>query len=163
MIMPYLSFDGNCEEAFLWYAEIFNGKIQHMSMYGDVPANPAAPMNEEQKRKVMHAQLSLPGLGAISGSDVLWPVENGNAISIHAHLVEENVARKAFAALSEGGRVLGGLQENPPPDDDGVSGCVRDKYGFTWIISAMKSKWFAPLCHDEYLKRPAGIPGRAFF
>jgi len=31
MIMPYLTFSGDCEEAFLWYEKIFNGKIQHMS------------------------------------------------------------------------------------------------------------------------------------
>jgi len=139
MIMPYLSFGGDCEEAFLWYKEIFGGEIQHISKYGDIPENPDAPMNDEQKSKVMHAQLMLTEAGGISGADALWPIEKGGAVAIHAHLSNEATARKVFSALSENGTVLGELATNPPPDDSGISGSVKDKYGFTWIISALKS------------------------
>lgn len=140
MIMPYLTFNGDCEEAFLWYARIFNGKVEHMAKYGDIPENPDSPMSDEQKRKVMHAQLMLTETGGISGADAIWPIEKGSAISIHAHLASEALAQNVFSALSEGGTVLGQLATNPPPDDSGVSGSIRDKYGFTWIISALKSK-----------------------
>lgn len=140
MIMPYLTFSGDCEEAFLWYEKIFNGKIQHMSKYGDIPENPDTPMSAEQKSKVMHAQLMLTETGGVSGADAIWPIEKGGAISIHAHLASETLAQKAFSALSENGEVLGELATNPPPDDSGISGSVRDKYGFTWIVSALKSK-----------------------
>lgn len=139
MIMPYISFNGNCEEAFLWYAEIFDGKIEHMSKYGDIPDDPEEPMGSERKDKVMHAQLLLTEIGGISGSDAMKPVENGNAVSIHAHLQSEALAKSTFSALSQGGSVLGELATNPPPDDSGMSGCVQDRYGITWIISAMKS------------------------
>lgn len=139
MIMPYLTFDGDCEEAFLWYAKIFNGKIDHMSKYSDIPDSPDSPMSDEQKRKVMHAQLMLTETGGVSGADAIWPFEKGGAISIHAHLASEALAQKVFSALSEDGTVFGKLATNPPPDDSGVSGSVKDKYGFTWIISALKS------------------------
>ena len=139
MIMPYLSFEGNCEEAFRWYEKIFDGKIQHLSKYGDIPDNPEAPMSVEQKEKVMHAQLMLTESGGISGADAVWPIENGAAVSIHAHLSSETLAQKVFLALSDGGMVLGELAANPPPDDSGISGSVKDKYGFTWIISATRN------------------------
>lgn len=139
MIMPYLSFDGNCEQAFLWYAEIFNGIIQHMSKYGDIPENPDTPMSAEQKNKVMHAQLMLTTNGGISGADTILPVEKGNTVSIHAHLEDETSAQKAFLSLSEDGIIISELTTNPPPDNNGISGCVKDRYGFTWIISALKS------------------------
>lgn len=139
MIMPYISFDGNCEEAFLWYAEIFGGKIEHMSKYGDIPENPAEPMPKEIKNKVMHAQLILTETGGISGADAMQPVEKGTAISIHAHLPSEKQARNVFSALSQEGSVWRKLVTNPPPDNNGISGCVQDKYGITWIISALKS------------------------
>lgn len=138
MIMPYLNFNGDCEEAFLWYEKIFEGKIQHLSRYGDIPDNANAPMSDEQKKKVMHAQLMLTESGGISGADAVWPIEKGGAISIHAHLPSEELAHKAFHALSDGGTVLGALATNPPPDDNGVSGSVKDRYGFIWIISALK-------------------------
>ena len=139
MIMPYLNFSGDCEEAFLWYKEIFNGKLQHMAKYGDISGSHNAPMSDEQKSKVMHAQLMLTETGGISGADALWPIEQGGAVTIHAHLSNEALALKVFSALSEGGIVLGGLATNPPPDDSGISGSVKDKYRFTWIISALKS------------------------
>lgn len=139
MIMPYLSFNGNCEEAFLWYAKIFGGKIQHKSKYGDMPTDSNITMSSEQKRKVMHAQLMFTETDGISGADALWPIENGGAVLIHAHLQNEILAHKVFSALSDGGVVLGELKTNPPPDDSGISGCVKDKYGFSWIVSANKS------------------------
>lgn len=138
MIMPYLTFDGKCEEAFLWYEKIFGGKVEHISKYGDIPENPDMPMSVEQKNKVMHAQLMLTENGGISGADAIWPTEQGSAVSIHAHLPDEKLAQQVFSELSQGGVVLGELQSNPPPDDSGISGSIKDKYGFTWIISAMK-------------------------
>lgn len=138
MIMPYLSFSGNCEEAFLWYKEIFGGEIQHISKYSDMPANLSMQMSSEQKEKVMHAQLMITETDGISGADALWPIENGNTVSVHVHLPNEPLAHKVFVALSKGGMVLGDLTTNPPPDDKGISGSVKDRYGFIWIISSMK-------------------------
>jgi hypothetical protein len=28
------------------------------------------------------------------------------------------------------------LSPNPPPHDNGISGTVKDRYGFTWVLSA---------------------------
>ena len=139
MIMPYLNFQGNCEEAFLWYEQIFDGKLMHMSKYKDMPQNAQQQMSEEQKAKVMHAQLMLFENGGISGADALWPVESGSTVSIQAHFPCEAPAQKVFAALAKEGSIIGELVSNPPPDDYGISGSVKDKYGFTWIISALKS------------------------
>lgn len=137
MIMPYISFDGNCEEAFLWYVKIFGGKIEHMSRYGDIAESLEIPMDNKLKNKVMHSQIMLGENGSISGADAMQPIEKGNRISIQAHLKNESLARKVFSALYEGGIVLGEMSTNPPPDDNGISGCVQDKYGITWIISAI--------------------------
>lgn len=139
MLMPYIRFNGDCQEAFLWYARVFGGEIQHLAKYGDIPENSATPMSNELKDKVMHAQIVLPNLGGMSGADSLELVPKGGNISIQAHLPKEDLARKIFSELAIGGNVLGELATNPPPDDHGISGCVEDKYGVTWIVSAMKS------------------------
>lgn len=139
MLMPYIRFNGDCQEAFLWYARVFGGEIQHLAKYGDIPENPAMPMSDELKDKVMHAQIVLPNLGGMSGADSLELVPKSGNISIQAHLPKENLARKIFSELAIGGNVLGELATNPPPDDHGISGCVEDKYGVTWIVSAMRS------------------------
>ncbi|MDB1749530.1 hypothetical protein PMV51_09845 [Enterococcus avium] len=59
MFSPYIRFNGACEEAFLWYAQLFNGNIQHMSKYDEIPENPNYPIPAELKNKVMHARLAI--------------------------------------------------------------------------------------------------------
>ena len=140
MIMPYINFSGNCEAAFKWYEEIFDGKIMHLVKYGDMPDNPEMPMTREQKDQVMHAQLMLTESGGISGADAMWLVEKGSMVNIQAHCSTAALAERIFAALAEDGAVLSALISNPPPDDDGISGMVKDKFDITWIISALKDK-----------------------
>lgn len=95
MVMPYLTFAGNCEEAFRFYAETFGGEILHMAKH---------------EGRVLHAQAMLTTTGGISGSDVAYEVTHGNAVSLHVHF-----------------------------DNASMSGCVHDKYGFCWILSAVEA------------------------
>lgn len=138
MFTPYISFNGDCEEAFLWYGQLFNGKIQHMAKYDDIPENPEMPLDKRLKNKVMHARLAVTEFDGLTGADYLEPVEKNGNIAIQAHLPEELLARNVFAELAKEGIVVAAIASNPPPDDTSISGCVKDKYGVTWIISAMK-------------------------
>lgn len=138
MFTPYISFNGDCEEAFLWYARLFNGTIQHLSKYDEIPENPEFPINSELKNKVMHARLAVSETAGITGADYLEPIETTGNVAIQAHLPEEIMARNAFSELAEEGTIIAAIASNPPPDDSSISGCVKDKYGVTWIISAMK-------------------------
>lgn len=54
-ITSYLSFGGNCEDAFTCYAELLGGKIEVMIMFDDMAAKMGA--SEEWRSKVMHAEL----------------------------------------------------------------------------------------------------------
>lgn len=137
MIMPYLSFQGNCEEAFLWYQKIFNGQIEHLARYEEI--GNSLELTADQKRQIMHCQLKLTDEGFISGSDSFQPVSTGNTLAIHVHLPDEKNANKVFQALATEGVILSPLATNPPPDNHGISGSVTDKFGFTWIVSALNN------------------------
>ncbi|WRS30709.1 hypothetical protein U6G28_03200 [Actinomycetaceae bacterium MB13-C1-2] len=138
MLSPYLSFSGNCEEAFVWYAEVFSGAIVHLSRYGDIPTDPAHQLSEDIKRQVMHAELVLPNLGSLSGADSLTAVSQGTSVALHAAFPSVSEAHSAFDALAVGGAVISPIVSNPPPDDQGISGALIDRYGFTWIVSGLK-------------------------
>lgn len=137
MIMPYLNFTGNCEEAFLLYQRAFGGQDPLLARYSDAPDSAYPDMKEDQKHKIMHGHVMLTETGGVSGADAIWPVENGSAVNIHVYCVSEEQAQKAFDILAEEGEVLGKLALNPPPHDDGISGMVKDKFGFTWVLSAV--------------------------
>lgn len=137
--MPYLNFSGDCEEAFKLYQRAFDGQEPVVARYSDAPDSAYPDMEAEQKNKIMHGHVMLTETGGISGADAIWPFEKGSAINIHAYCANVEKAQKAFDILAEEGTVVGVLQPNPPPHDDGVSGMVTDKYGFTWVLSAQYS------------------------
>lgn len=130
MLMPYLAFAGNCEEAFAFYVQVLGGELQHLSKYAAGEPFPPALWG-----KVMHATLALPGGAMISGGDSPAPVTKGNALQLQMHFDDEKEACRLFAALAEGGEVIAELAHNPPPDDASMAGALVDRYGLPWIVS----------------------------
>ena len=135
MIMPYLNFTGDCEEAFLFYQGVFGGQKPVLARYSDAPESAYPDIDIAQRNKIMHAHIMLTETGGISGADAIWPVEKGSAVNIHVYCPSIGKAQSAFEMLAEEGIAIAALQPNPPPHDDGVSGMVKDKYGFTWVLS----------------------------
>src|SRR3546814_4017292 len=66
---PYLNFDGNCAEAFAFYAKLFGGVIAYQSTFGEIPASAdMPPMPESAKNRIMHVQLQIKEQ-SLMGSD----------------------------------------------------------------------------------------------
>src|ERR1700730_2043069 len=65
-INPYLNFNGNCSEAFQFYAKALGGKDLRIMTFRDSPMGADMPANE--KDWVMHARFTL-GNFKIMGSD----------------------------------------------------------------------------------------------
>jgi len=139
MVMPYLNFTGDCEEAFNLYRRAFNGQPPILARYGDAPQSCYPDMDKEQKNKIMHGHIMLNENGGISGADAIWPVERGSAVNIHVYCTSAEEAQRAFEILSQEGEKVRELETNPPPHDNGISGTVKDKYGFIWVLSAQNS------------------------
>jgi PhnB protein len=122
MITPYLHFNGTCEEAFLFYADVFGGQIQSLSRF-----------NNDSGNKVMHAAVKLTDTGGVSGSDQEGPV-SVKGMEILVILPSRERVEEILPRLSEGGEVISAFQPHPPPDDAGGGAAVRDKYGYTWFL-----------------------------
>lgn len=130
MIIPYLTFQGDCEEALRLYADAFGGKVEHLSRYTEATGGAA------MAGKVMHAHLSVPG-GALSAADQEEPVAHTEAMKLLVHCATSEEANRRVAALAEGGgQVIQRLTPHPPPDDGGMGALVRDRYGYIWILTA---------------------------
>ena len=59
-IEPYLTFDGNCEEALEFYAKCLGGKVTILMRYAGSPMD-TAELPAQWKNKVMHATLEADG------------------------------------------------------------------------------------------------------
>ena len=123
MVMPYLQFNGNCEEAFNFYAGAFGGKITFLSRLNGDPRNP-----------VMHATVTLTESGgSVSGADADRPFTI-SGMSILVIFPSREKVEEIAPKLAEGGTLVSGFTPHPPPDDNGGGAEVLDKYGYTWFL-----------------------------
>ena len=84
-INPYLTFNGNCEEAFNFYRSVFGGDFPGGVMrMGDVDCG--MPVPDNAKNLVMHMALPISEGSVLMGSDTAEgfgpPVTAGNNISV---------------------------------------------------------------------------------
>ena len=63
---PYLTFSGQCEAAFKFYAKVLGGKIEAMHPHAGSPMEDQVP--PQWRSKIMHARLSVDG-NLLMGSD----------------------------------------------------------------------------------------------
>ncbi len=127
---PYLTFNGNCAEAFARYAEIFGAEIGEVMKFGDAPSGVSLPPISDDL--VMHAQLNL-GDSVLMGSDMSGSGETKySGIQIQMGYDDVDEARRVFEALAEGGEV-----EMPFEKTFWAAGfgMVRDRFGVPWMIN----------------------------
>lgn len=124
MLTPYLTFNGNCEEAFNFYAEVSEGGETVFARFENNPCNP-----------VMHASVTFTKYdGCIMGADTDEPVViSGMAICVV--LPSKEVIEEISVKLAEGGTLVQGFLPHPPPHQNNGGAEVLDKYGYTWYLS----------------------------
>lgn len=128
-IIPYLSFMGNSEEAIHTYIEAFGGRVDYLSRWNE--KTEAAP---DQMGKVMHAEFTLGNTRMAAGDS--FGNENANtAIKLMIHMDSKEAAVHTISVLAEGGTILSPLQPHPEPDDAGCGSAVKDRFGYTWIVT----------------------------
>lgn len=130
--IPYISFNGTCEEAVAFYQSIIGGTIS-ITKYNDLPANEGIPPAENWQDKIMHSALTFEDGNALYFSDT-WeqsPVTFGNFSTIHLLVDHENDVYDFVEKLAEGGEIT------MPADKtfwNSVYGSLVDKYGISWGI-----------------------------
>ena len=132
-LIPYLNFDGQCREAFDFYAVALGGKLLGPPMtYGESPMCDEMP--PESHDHVMHVQLEADG-ATLMGADGPPPHGgHGNTcINVDVKTIEE--AERIFAALAEGGQVQMPIAETFWAHRWGA---LTDRYGKPWMVNCMK-------------------------
>lgn len=132
-INPYLTFNGNCEEAFNFYKSVFGGEFPYIGRFKDMPSDKA--VDEDEGNRIMHVSLPIGQGTLLMGSDTSKQMGNvtaGNnfAISINADNKEE--ADRLFNGLSKGGTVT-----MPMADTfwGAYFGMFTDKFGINWMVN----------------------------
>ena len=67
-INPYINFNGNAEEAFLFYQSVFGGEFVKIMRFKDIES-PGMPISEKEAHKIMHIALPI-GTNILMENDV---------------------------------------------------------------------------------------------
>ncbi len=128
----YLNFNGNCAEAFQFYAKTFPGKDLHIMKQGDMQKDAKAP----DKDWVLHARLVV-GETDIMASDTFhmgYTKPAGMYVALNVDSPAE--AERIFKALSEGGNITAKMEETFFAHKFGT---VVDRFGTPWMVVSQKS------------------------
>lgn len=131
-IQPYLFFNGRCEEALEFYREALGATVEVMMRYSESP-EPADPnrLPPGFENKVMHVTFRI-GDATVMASDGCEVGAKFDGFSLSIRFAEEAEADRAFAALSEGGKVQMPMSKTFWSPRFGM---VIDRFGVGWMVS----------------------------
>ncbi len=133
-INAYLSFNGNCEEAFSFYKSVFRREFTNVSRYKEIHSD--KPLSEEEGNKIMHISLGITDDIELMGTDIPELVDDnvtkGKTITLSVMPKDEKETERIFKELSEGGKIEMDLQETFWAD---LFGSFTDKFGIAWRIN----------------------------
>jgi len=133
-VNPYLMFNGNCEEAFLFYKSVFGGEFPYIGRYKDAPAEESEKLSEEQQNRIMHVSLPI-GNTILMASDShprYGDVGFGDNFSISINAESTDEADRIFNGLSAGGKIEMPLNKT---FWGAYFGMFKDKFGVNWMVN----------------------------
>jgi len=131
-IQPYLFFGGRCQEALDFYKGALGAQVTMLMRFDESPAPvPEGMLAPGFEKKVMHSSFLVNG-ALVMASDGCRAEDGGfHGFSLVLSTADEGEARRAFAALSEGGAVtmpLGKTFWSP------CYGMVKDRFDVHWQV-----------------------------
>jgi len=132
IVQPYLLFGGRCEEALEFYRTAIGAQVEMVMRFSESPEPcPPGVLADGFEKKVMHSSFKV-GATTLMASDGCC-IEDGNfhGFSLSLTVPDEAGARRAFAALGEGGTVKMPLNKTfwSP-----CFGMLTDRFGLGWMV-----------------------------
>lgn len=127
---PYLTFNGNCREAMIFYQECLGGELYFQTI-GQSPLSNRMP--KQVKDSILHSMLTKDHL-VLMGSDMVSEngLVKGNNVSLSLNCNSEVEIKTCYAKLSSGGKA------NHPLENSfwgALFGDLTDKFGNHWILN----------------------------
>jgi PhnB protein len=129
-INSYLTFNGNCRDAMLFYRECLGGELS-LQTIGESPL--AEKMPEPIKSYIVHSTLASDGL-VLLASDMTPSsgLVRGNAVSLSLECGSESEIRECYGKLASDGSADYPLEET---FWGALFGGLTDRFGNHWLLS----------------------------
>jgi len=127
---PYLSFKGECEAAFNFYAQCLGGQPGSIFRYAGTPLADQVPADWSDK--VMHGSLTVGGQMLMGGDVAPDRYEEPKGFSLSLQITSTDDAERIFHALAKDGRVVVPLAQTFWATRFGM---VVDRFGIPWLVN----------------------------
>lgn len=140
-VNAYMTFNGDCEEAFSFYKSVFGGEFLYIGRYKDVPPTDRQTFRLENDEKIMHVSLPISKETILMGCDSTEAYGQGtifgNNISLSINLDNKEEADRLFNELSVGGQIKMSMSQT---FWGAYFGMFTDRFGINWLINCDSNK-----------------------
>ena len=135
-VCTYLNFQGNTEEAFTHYRDLFGTSfVGPMIRFGDMPMPGGPELSAEDAQRIMHMELEITGGHVLMATDMLSSMGMQCRIGNNTTIMLEVDTREEVDRLYAG--LCAGIEEEAPGEQPwGAywSTCL-DRFGIRWMIT----------------------------
>ncbi len=131
-VNPYLFFNGNCEQAIDFYAEVLGGEIEGLMRTDEAPAEDQAYMGDEMKGKIMHACIKVGDFRIMASDSPPTMFNKPQGFNVSLQIDDLAKAETTFTALSAKGEVR--MPFGKTFWAKGFGMCV-DQFGTPWMVN----------------------------
>lgn len=126
----YLAFNGNCEQALTFYADIFDANLELMRFRN---APPCEGMDAPPPDYIMHGCVTIGGC-SVMGTDAMMAGPFQPITGAHVVITVDDVdkAEELFAALSRDGKISMPMEKTFWAERYGI---CTDRFGTPWMIN----------------------------
>lgn len=132
----YLTFNGNCRQAFEFYKSVFGGEFPYIGTFGEMPPQEGKEMSQEDQDKIMHVTLPISKetllMGSDTGSEWASSFKVGNNFSVSINADSKDEADQLFTGLSQNGQVTMPLTDT---FWGAYFGMFTDQFGINWMVN----------------------------
>jgi PhnB protein len=128
-ILPYLYFDGLCNEAMHFYQKCLGGNLQ-LQKLGESPM--AAQLPSIADAQILHSTLQNDKMILMASDMIHQKHVRGNSIILCLNCSSESEMYEIFANLSQGGVVRLPIHQN---FRGSTYGELTDQFGIQWILN----------------------------
>jgi len=130
--LPYLIFNGRCEEAVEFYRKAVGAEVQMLMRYKDAPIQAGQPgCPPALGDKVIHVRLQIGETIVLASDDPTGQERSFQGFSLALIVPNEAEADRQFNALAEGGRIAMPLAKTFFSPRFGQ---VVDRFGVSWMV-----------------------------
>lgn len=134
-VNTYLTFNGNCEEAFNFYKSVFGGDFAYIGRFGEMPEGDGYSVPEADKNKIMHVGLPIGNtilMGSDTGGDWAAKLIEGNNFSVSVNTESKEEADHIFKGLAAEGQITMPMENT---FWGAYFGMLTDKFGIQWMVN----------------------------